>query len=108
MTITKTWIAVLPMKSSAQNAKRQPVARWNSFTKGNEIQFSGIPVEQVDKDDLVNQFQDQGVKLAAVYSDLESTETERESYSAKADESVTAPKEALLTLFMYLLKTPRV
>ena len=24
-------------------------SRWNSFTKGNEIQFSGIPIEQVDQ-----------------------------------------------------------
>ena len=28
---------------------KQSTARWNSFTKGNEIQFAGIPVEQVPR-----------------------------------------------------------
>ncbi len=27
----------------------EATSRWNSFTKGNEIQFSGIPIEQVDQ-----------------------------------------------------------
>ena len=28
---------------------KESSARWNSFTKGNEIQFSGVPKEQVDR-----------------------------------------------------------
>lgn len=28
---------------------KQPIARWNSFTKGNEIQYATIPVEMVDQ-----------------------------------------------------------
>lgn len=53
---------------------KQPSARWASFTKGNEIQFTSIPVEQLD---LVVQSKDP-VVLKKSYSDKYHMQVARE------------------------------